>query len=612
MQRQPLPVPPPPPVDLKARLEAKKKTSLPVPRVAIIGGAVAVVLGLGWLATRSFLSGPPAITSILPPRVEGGQTVTLAGSNFGTDAAAVSVRVGDRAGKIVSANDTQIAVQVPDIDPDNGAADFQVTVETRKGRSNALPVTVTALPRLTAFQPDVVMPGDEVVATGKHLKGKPIALSVDGQDGEVLEAAGDRLRFRVPQVQVIPGRAAAVVVRVGKEQSKPANVYLGKLPLLIDTTPVRAQAGDLVTLKGRGLAARPEGNLVRFGSEPALVISASERELVAAVPGASVIATQIDAPVTIETATGRSNVAPFITQRLSSGVYLPRYFPVPMPDRPGIVTVSTELGPVMVMGGRGDAASPAERAVKLAAALNGLVDEALKKAVELEARDNVMAVKGGAVLAAVTPEDLAAYESLEGAPKGRRASARTVAVLWAAIVQEQIDLFARRQRPGRLLEVTPRGRAMMSLYSEALRRAGAGGGVPLSVVSPLPTGLSRDLREMALLLPTEGQGSAAAAMEGRWQGTMWEEGSGEKPIVVRLRLTGSKLGGSLTATAGGITGDVPLQDAAFDKGVLRFGVMVGGSRQQFEGKVDGDKVSGSISRPGTSGSAGRFTLAYAE
>jgi hypothetical protein len=187
-----------------------------------------------------------------------------------------------------------------------------------------------------------------------------------------------------------------------------------------------------------------------------------------------------------------------------------------------------------------------------------------------------------------------------------------VAALWAGIVQEQLDLFVRRQRPGRLLEITPRGRAMMQIYAEAIRRAGAGAGVPLSVVSPLPSGLGRDLREMALLLPAEGQGSAAAAMEGRWQGTMWEEGSGERPIVVRLRLEGGRLGGSLTTRAGGISGDLSIHDASYDKGLLRFAVTVGGARQLFEGRVEGERINGSITRAGAAGAVGRFTLSFSE
>ncbi len=609
MQRQPLPVPPPPPVDLKARLEARKKASVQIPKGVIAAVAAALVLAGGYLAARSFLKGPPALSGVLPPRVEGGQAVTVAGTNFGDDASAVSVRFGDRAGKIVSASDTQIAVEVPDLDPDDGAAEFPVTVQTRKGRSNALPLTVTAAPRITALKPDVAMPGDEIVASGRHLKGKP-ALFVDGQDAPVLEAAGDRLRFRVPGVPVMPGRPAAVVVRVGREQSKPVTLYLGRLPLLIEAVPPQAAAGERITLKGRGLAPQPEANLVRFGVEPALVLSASERELVVSAPGAGVIATQFEAPIFVETAGLRSNTVPFVLQRLSSGMYLPRYFPVPG-ERPETAFVSTELGPALVLGGRGDASSLAERAARVAGALNGLVDQAQKKPVNLEARDGTVGVAGGAVLVRAEAEDVAAYDALDPA-NARRASARAVAGLWAGIVQEQLDLFVRRQRPGRLLEITPRGRAMMQVYAEAIRRAGPGAGVPLSVVSPLASGLVRDLREMALVLPAEGQGSAAAAMEGRWQGTMWEEGSGERPIVVSLRLQGGRLGGSLTTRAGGISGDLPIQEASYDKGLLRFAVNVGGARQLFEGRVDGEKINGSITRAAAAGAVGRFTLTFAE
>jgi hypothetical protein len=253
-----------------------------------------------------------------------------------------------------------------------------------------------------------------------------------------------------------------------------------------------------------------------------------------------------------------------------------------------------------------------ERGVRTAAALNALLGEAQKNPVSLEVRAGAMAVVGGAVLATVTPDDVAAYEAVASQARGRRLSAGTIAGLWTSLVQDQLDLFVRRQRPARLVQVTSRGRAMMQLYSEALRRAGVGGGVPLSVVSPMNASLARDLRDMALLAPAEGEASAAAVMQGRWHGTMWEEGSGEKTIVVRLHAAGSRLTGSLTATSGGVSGDLPVQDASFDKGVLRFAVIVRGARVQFEGRVDGEKVTGSITRPGASGAVGRFTLTIAE
>ncbi|HET7291197.1 MAG TPA: IPT/TIG domain-containing protein [Vicinamibacteria bacterium] len=609
MQRQPLPVPPAPP---SVRPKPRRVGAPVAPRIAIAAGVALVVVVGSYLALRSFLKGPPVASTVLPPRVEGGQTVTLSGSGFGNDAKGVTVRVGDKPGKIVSASDTQVAVEVPDVDPEDGAAELKVVAETSGGASNPLVLTVTAPPRIAGLRPDVAMPGDEIVATGKHLKGKPLSVTVDGQSAEVLEATGDRLRFRVPELPVTPGRGAGIVVRRGREASKAVQLYLGRLPLLIEAAPARASAGDRVTLKGRGFAASAEANAVRFGSERALVLQAKEDELVVSTPAAGVITTQIEAPAFVETEKGRSNPVPFLIMRLSSGQFVPRYFAAPAPERPGAAFVAMELGPVLVLGGPGDAPRVVDRAVKIAAALNALVEEAQKRPVGLEARGDALAVVTGAVIASVTPDDVAVYEALSPPAKGRRVTAATVAALWAALVQDQLDLFVRRQRPARLVQVTPRGRAIMQLHSEALRRAGAGAGVPLSVVSPLNAALARDLREMALLVPVEGEVSAAAVMEGRWHGTMWEEGSGEKPIVVRLRAQGAKLTGSLTTTAGGISGDIPLHEASFERGMLRFAVTVHGARQQFEGRVEGDKVAGSITRTGVAGAVGRFTLTIAE
>jgi hypothetical protein len=558
------------------------------------------------------------LTSILPPLAEEGQTVTLSGSGFGTDPSRVTVRIGDTSGKVLSASGTQVAVTIPEDAAPGGTAEMSVTAEVRGVRSNALFFKVSAAPRISSLTPDVAMPGDEIVLKGKKLVGKPIGVLVSGQSADVLASQPDALRFRVPTVPVTAGQGALVVVQVGSESSRPAMLLLGRLPLVTGVNPPRGGAGDRVTIAGRGFDPSPAGNIVSFAGQPALVFSASETELVVAAPSVPAGSSEVDAPVTVQARGRASNAATFAEVRSSPGFFAPRYFPAPVAERPGRdeAFVSTDLGPVLLLGGRSDAPSTAERAARTAAALNAMIDAAMTRPLTLELREKgepAVAVTGEPEpLVKATAQDAAAYDDWD-ASKGRRSSPRAVAAYWTALLQDQLSLFVRHERPTRVLELSTRGRAVLEIYAEALRRAGPGGGVPIGVVSPLGATLAKNLRDMALLLPDESQSVAAAAIEGRWEGTMEESGAGQKGIQVRLRADGKKLGGTLTTRSGGLSVDIPLKEVGYEKGALRFVLLVGDSPRHFSGTVRGDVIEGTIqSGEGGKNAIGRFDLKYVE
>src|SRR6185295_13151252 len=148
--------------------------------------------------------------------------------------------------------------------------------------------------------------------------------------------------------------------------------------------------------------------------------------------------------------------------------------------------------------------STAERAMRVAAALNAVAEQAASVPVKLEAHDKpapAVAVSGSATaLVTATSEDAAAYEV--------RLSPKALAAFWAALLQDQLALFAMRERPIRLIQMTSRGRALTEIYAEAVRRSGPGTGVSWNIVSPLSSTRAKDLRDLALLPPSEGQAGA--------------------------------------------------------------------------------------------------------
>ena len=591
--------------------------SLPsLPRPVLIGLATLVVAGLAYYAYSRSRQPPPVISSVLPPRVEPGQTVAIAGTGMGTSADAVTVRFGDQTGQVTSASDTQISVTVPSALAAKEGVEIPVSVETRSGRSNPLFLRVRRVPHPNRLEPEVALPGQEVTIVGENLDGTPLSVQVAGETAEVRSAQADAVRIVVPSMPVTEGRGVTVTLRVGAQAGRALPLLLGRLPLVTELVPSAGQPGENVVVRGRGFDAEAADNVLLFGDEPALVLAASPTELKAVAPAGAATASQTQVPVVVKAHSGSSSGSvQFTLMRPSTSVFVPRFFAAPVSSTTDQALVSSLLGPVLLLSDRESAPSVGERAVRVAAALNAAFDAAASRAVTLETRDAPpsVAVAGGSVLVAATADDAAGYaRGPDPAMKGQRTTPRALAGFWTALLQDQLTLFVQHQRPSRVLEMSPRGKAFIDLYAEAERRVGAANGVPAALVNPPSPAQARAFREMALMLPA-GPSSAAAAVTGRWEGIMEETGTGERPIKLRLRLDGARLAGSLGTQAGAVAMEVPLESVTYEKGVLSFLLASGGSPRLFRGTLQGSTISGTMHRSAADKQAiGHFTLRYAE
>ena len=599
---------------------ARRGVSLPrlpaLARPVLIALATLVVAGLAYLAYGRLRAVPPLISSVLPPRVEPGQTVAIAGTGLGTSAEAVTVRFGDQAGGVTSASDTQISVTVPEALATKEGVEIPVSVETRAGRSNALFLRVRRVPHPNRLEPDVALPGQEVTLIGENLDGTPLSVQVAGETAEVRSAQADAVRLVVPSIPVVEGRAVPVMLRVGAQAGRPLTLLLGRLPLVIELVPSAGQAGEAVDVHGRGFDPDPADNVLLFGDEPALVLAASANELRAVAPAAPSTGTQTLVPVVVKAHSGTSSGSvQFTLVRPSTSTFVPRFFAAPVSSTTDQALVSTLLGPVILLSDREAAPSVGERAVRVAGALNAAFDAAASQPITLEARDSPpsVAVAGGGIIVTATPDDAAGYSrGPDPGMKGQRTTPRALAGFWAALLQDQLTLFVQHQRPSRVLEMSPRGKALVDLYAEAERRVGAASGVPAALVNPPSAAQTRAFRDMALMLPA-GPSAAAAAVTGRWEGMMEETGSGERPIKLRLRLEGARLAGSLGTQAGAVAMEVPLESVTYEKGVLSFVLASGGSPRLFRGTLQGSTISGTMHRSASDKETiGRFSLRYAE
>jgi hypothetical protein len=603
-------VPPPPPRSTTRITRDRKPAKKEIPRAAIYGGAAFVALLVVYLLFGILVKPAAVITSVMPPRVQEGQALTINGSGFGSGATGNVVHFGDLAGKVVQATETTVIATAP-IVPTGGSATYNVTVEAHGRKSNVVTVMVYSAPRISAVEPDAGLPGDTILVRGAHLEGKGLTILAGGIPADLIDAQGTQARFKLPDVPVPVGKDVAIVAQLGGESSPATYLTVGHLPIVKSVTPSQAQAGEPVTLAGKGFDAGIAENQVTFEGEPSLILSASPTQIVVSTPSLGLDSLS-HATLVVQSKAGKSAGRAFLVTRPSSGSYVPHFFAAPVPDHPSHdhIFVANELAPFFLLTGKADAPSTIERALGVAKALNSLLSQSRTSLPQFEIREKpivALAVAGSpASLVTVTPEDAAAYDEGWGVPSshGKR-TPQALAAFWMALLQDETSLFVLHQRPTRLMAVTARGKILSDLFSEAAHRGSSDDGVPMSLLSPFQT-VSKQFRDLALI-PGEG-GTATAALEGTWSGTWDDTGSGTKDITVRFSVKGAKLDASLTTTAGGLAMDVPLTGVSFDKDVVRFVFASGGQERHFSGTLEGNGLAGTVQIGGKE--AGKFALHF--
>ncbi|MGE5126611.1 MAG: IPT/TIG domain-containing protein, partial [Betaproteobacteria bacterium] len=423
------------------------------------------------------------------------------------------------------------------------------------------------------------------------------------------------VRAVVPDVGLPEGAKTTVTVQAGSAPVRTFDFIIGRLPLVLGVKPGGGPAGQLVAIEGRGFDPDRRANQVSFAGQPALVVSAAANELKVIVPTPPSGDLQPELAVVVKTADRVSSSRVFyqLARGATSG-FRPRFFPAPVAEYPGedLAFVSTEIGPVLLLAGRPGGPAAPERALAVSSALNAIVDAAPDKPVtfELRERENAVGVAGDArALLAATPEDVAAYSKPweTGRGAGRRLSASAVARYWTALLQDYLGLFLERRRPIQVLALSPRGRVLSDIYSEASRRAPGERSVPTSIVLPTPASMATALRQMALVVSAEAP-RAVVAIEGRWQGSIEDPDHGTQSFQAQLRADSGRLSGTITTRSGSIEVRTPLRELAFERGSVRFTADLQGAPHRFKGALDGNTVTGTVERPGKP--ALPFTMQY--
>jgi hypothetical protein len=471
-------------------------------------------------------------------------------------------------------------------------------------------------PRVTSIEPEAALPGREIVLNGMNLAGPGVKITVGGVEAKPAESTATRVRLVVPKLPiVVEGQPVAVVVQAGNERSRPVDLFLGRLPLVSEVAPRGGVPGDRVLVKGRGFDPSPAANRVAFGDDAALVVSATTSELAVIVPAPKSSLNRVDAAVVVTRggASSSSDSVIFNITRPPAGVYKLRFFGAAVEsDATGeLAFVSTEVGPVLLLSGRAGQESVGARATAVATALNSLVGQSPR--FEVRTGYAVGAVGRLDPVVVAMPVDAAAYAKpfdpvMDG--QAAQSTASVVAGFWAALLQDTFTLLDQGRRPDRVLELSPRGKALMDLYSESERKIGAGSGVPTNLVSPPTWSMAKAVREMALALP-RGGAQAAATVVGSWSGTLEESGAPRRSVRMQLRLDGNRLVGNMITNAGGLDMNASLTDVKFAGGVLSFTLAGGQAPRRFQGRVSGTQIEGTI-QAGAGAPTGKISLRYVE
>jgi FHA domain/IPT/TIG domain len=596
-----------------ARASGLRIGGIEVPPIALLaGGGVVALVVVGW-GLSYLLRAAPTIIAMTPLRAETGTLISINGTGFASSAAGNEVLFAGQAGEVQSAEDQRLTVKVPNLDLSKGPLDAPVVVRVRGKSSKPELLHVFTLAHIRTIAPDIALPGTEIALTLSQLPDGEPKVFVAGLLAEIVEKRLPLLRVRVPALQVPLGAKVPVTVQGIGDPGPPAMLLIGKLPLLSELSPASGPAGARVTLKGRGFAADPGASSVTFAGRPALVLSASATELVVAAPPPPASETQFPAPVVVTVAGTPSNAQSFAQTRTSSSVFVLHFFAAPVEGDATRATVATELAPVFLLSDRDDASSVGERAARLSDALNALVDNAQSgRLPAFELRESPrpgVGIAGGASLLGATSADVAGYQAQA---KGVQAAPRTLAAHWTAVLQDYFALFVAYRRPSAMAELSPRGKVLIDLFADAERHSQPGAtGVPRSLVAPPPASLERDLRAAALVLAGGGADKAVAgiAIEGTWSGSMEEPGVESRNIRMTLGRQGGKLGGSVATESRGLAMAIPLQDLTYEKGVVKFVLVVGGSPRQFTGTLQGATLGGTIGVPGKP-PVGSFSLTF--
>jgi hypothetical protein len=230
----------------------------------------------------TFTVASPHTDAIEPTDGVVGETVTITGSNFGSEQGSSYVTFYDniQATDYPSWNNTEIQVVIPP-DARNGDVGCPVTVTTAGGTSGSLVFTIRT-PQISELDPDNGFSGDTVTINGTNFGASQGAIGwvqFDGVPATVTEWTNEYIVVTAPD-----SHTGSVVVHTGGGDSTEDPIFT-YLPVIANINPDHGQYGDVFTLTGANFGEQGSEGRVYFGpGTEANITSWNDTEIVGEVP----------------------------------------------------------------------------------------------------------------------------------------------------------------------------------------------------------------------------------------------------------------------------------------------------------------------------------------
>lgn len=174
---------------------------------------------------------PPLVSGVTPGQARVGESIVIAGSGFGTSAAAIGVTVRGTAAQVVSVSATSISATVPVIAP--GPATLAVSVGGSVAGTADFTVAQSPLV-ITSIEPASIRAGEEITIRGEGFLAPVTALapangvSVSIIEGEAIEKLPASVRSFSELVVLSPAHTTpgtkTIEVQVGEETAQRTGV----------------------------------------------------------------------------------------------------------------------------------------------------------------------------------------------------------------------------------------------------------------------------------------------------------------------------------------------------------------------------------------------------
>lgn len=214
-----------------------------------------------------------AISSYYPNSGKGGTLVTVEGSGFGNDRAAISVNFGSTAAEVLSATGSKVIVRVPE-----GENAVQITLSGRGKSIDVGQFTYQAL-SVQEVRPTRAQVGAQIRVIGSgfsSVAGTPKVLLND-VEANVINAFDTLLVVEVPEGS---GQGPVEVTVDDMEAAGPDFLYMN----IEAMKPLTGGVGTRVVISGEGFMDGIAGNVVAFNGKEAEVVEASEAQVVVIAP----------------------------------------------------------------------------------------------------------------------------------------------------------------------------------------------------------------------------------------------------------------------------------------------------------------------------------------